>query len=308
MKQTKYIMLSIVPLAIIAMVLSCGGRTAASEGPKKTVISQEFTYYWYQGKAELSSYKLTQARYGELREGEAMLIFVTEPFDNDKQVKSDMQDDNDLSVLKLNQTRKFMTGVYPYSIMTSSFTEIDTKSPESPVKVTNSSQEWCGHTWNQLNSQGNGYEFQLYSYFESEGDASGKLPGVLSEDGIWAMIRMNPSKLPLGPTEVIPALHHLRLRHIEAQAADAIGTLTTENGVSTYTLDYTKVDRKLVIHFNSSFPYVIEGWEEHFSSGWGASAETLVTQGERITTELLPYWMLNTTADSTYRATLGLDR
>ena len=36
---------------------------------------EEFNAYWYAGKAEITSYSLQQARYGELRDGHAVLIF-----------------------------------------------------------------------------------------------------------------------------------------------------------------------------------------------------------------------------------------
>ena len=55
--------------------------------PIKTPLSEEFKEYWFAGKAEITSYKLEQARYGELRDGSAVLIYVTEPFLADKQVK-----------------------------------------------------------------------------------------------------------------------------------------------------------------------------------------------------------------------------
>jgi hypothetical protein len=34
----------------------------------------DFEKYWFNGEAELSSFQLTQARYGELREGKAVMI------------------------------------------------------------------------------------------------------------------------------------------------------------------------------------------------------------------------------------------
>ena len=46
-----------------------------------------FADYWHQGVAELTRYRLRQARYGEVYDGEAVLIFVTEPFLPDAQVK-----------------------------------------------------------------------------------------------------------------------------------------------------------------------------------------------------------------------------
>ena len=45
-----------------------------------------FNKYWYAGEAELNSYTLSQARYGENHEGEAVLIFVTEDFSKSKYV------------------------------------------------------------------------------------------------------------------------------------------------------------------------------------------------------------------------------
>ena len=41
-------------------------------------LSQDFKDYWYDGSAEISSYQLYQERYGEMREGTAVMIFVTE--------------------------------------------------------------------------------------------------------------------------------------------------------------------------------------------------------------------------------------
>ncbi|RMD73211.1 MAG: septum formation inhibitor Maf, partial [Bacteroidetes bacterium] len=76
------------------------------------VDPRQFTEYWYTGQGELNSYALTQWRYGEPRAGEAVLVFVTEPFSQRKQVKLDRPeaDPTDaVSVLKLNHIRKFPT-------------------------------------------------------------------------------------------------------------------------------------------------------------------------------------------------------
>ena len=39
--------------------------------------------YWDRGQAEVARYDLVQTRYGEPREGHAVLVFVTEPFRTD---------------------------------------------------------------------------------------------------------------------------------------------------------------------------------------------------------------------------------
>ena len=77
--------------------------------------------YWYNNEAEISSYALSQARYGEVHKGKAVLVYVTEPFSPDKNTKADAPSDGNISVLKLNFMKKFNTGIYPYSMMTSIF-------------------------------------------------------------------------------------------------------------------------------------------------------------------------------------------
>ena len=89
--------------------------------------SNNWNDYWYDGKAEVNSYKLTQSRYGQDREGTSIIIFVTEDFSKKKQVKLDNPDRNPsdkVSVLKTNMIRKFNTGIYDYSMMASVYSRI----------------------------------------------------------------------------------------------------------------------------------------------------------------------------------------
>lgn len=109
-----------------------------------------FDKYWYDGKAEISSYKLKQGRYGEIHRGTASLIFVTEPFSPQRFVKPYQENKQSISVLKLNFVKKFNTGIYPYSMMTSTFLPIDST---YSLKVSSSSQEWCGHTYMELKNK-----------------------------------------------------------------------------------------------------------------------------------------------------------
>jgi hypothetical protein len=81
---------------------------------------EQFQNYWYPNGAEISRYRLEQARYGDIHSGDAVLIFVTESMDPKLQVKADRPDSDDIPILKLNATRKFYTGIYPYSVLHSS--------------------------------------------------------------------------------------------------------------------------------------------------------------------------------------------
>ena len=55
--------------------------------PSRT-LTKAFKKYWFAGDAEISSFTLTQSRYGELRSGDAVLIYVTEDFLPNIQVKA----------------------------------------------------------------------------------------------------------------------------------------------------------------------------------------------------------------------------
>ena len=111
-------------LSVLVLILSCkeGSEDApqtneiaiAKPEVKKVIsprskLSQEFKTYWYSGQAEITSYKLQQARYGELRNGTAVLVYVTEDFLPETQVKADNYSEDNIPVLKLNATKNFNT-------------------------------------------------------------------------------------------------------------------------------------------------------------------------------------------------------
>lgn len=157
-------------------------------------LSEEFKKYWYAGNAEITSYKLEQARYGEMREGKAVLIYVTEDFLAKEQVKADYQNSDNIPVLKLNATKKFNTGIYPYSIMQSTFYPVADN--QHAVKISSSMQEWCGHVYAQLNNRKK-YELTSHSYFQGEADQNFELNKDILENELWAkfeLIQMNYHK------------------------------------------------------------------------------------------------------------------
>ena len=69
-------------------------------------LSSTFKQHWFDGHAEISSYALTQSRYGEQRQGKAVLIFVTEDFLANAQVKANRKSKTTIPVLKSNRTKK----------------------------------------------------------------------------------------------------------------------------------------------------------------------------------------------------------
>lgn len=270
---------------------------------EKKPLSEEFKKYWYAGDAELTSYKLEQARYGEVREGTSVLIFVTEPFLADEQVKANNSNASNVPVLKLNATKKYITGIYPYSLMSSTFYPVS--NDQHAIKTSFSMQEWCGHNYMQLNNREQ-FEFTSHSYFEGEADQNLTIDKALLENEIWHKIRIDPETLPLGNLKVVPSLEFYRTKHIKLGALPATANLTTTNGISTYTLSYDDDIRTLTINFTTAFPHTIESWTEEFKSGYGANAKKLTSTATKMKSLKTPYWRQNKNKHLVLRDSLGL--
>ncbi len=310
----KRLFSSIFSFFLITLIFSCKQQNVNTDLAENNAVvtekiedtkiykepSQQFKNYWYQGQAEITSYKLEQARYGEIRDGEAVLIYVTEDFLPDIQVKADRQNADNIPVLKLNATKNFNTGMYPYSIMQSTFFPVNNE--QHAIKVSSSMQEWCGHVYSQLNNREQ-FEIMSHSYFEGEADQNLKLDKAILENELWTKLRLDPKSLPTGNLEVIPSLEFIRLKHIPLKAYKVSAEL--ENG--TYTLNYPELNRTLNINFNESFPYDILSWEESFKSGFGSNAKTLTTKATKLESIKSAYWSKNSNADEALRKTLKLN-
>ena len=305
----------LVSLVAFSLLGACNDNNQKTDGstsstppkedtPKpKTPLSDEFKAYWYAGEAEITSYKLEQARYGELRDGNAVLIYVTEPFLPKEQVKANNNNPENISVLKLNATKKFLTGIYPYSIMSSTFYPVHDN--QHALKTSLSVQEWCGHVYSQLNNR-NQFEFTSHSYFEGEADQNFSMEKAILENEIWTKIRINPENLPTGEISIIPSLEYLRLRHQEMRPYNAIAQISSKEGITTYTISYPNLERNLMINFMTNFPYSIVSWEEKFKSGFGSNAKTLTTSASKIKTLKTAYWKQNENKNLVLRDSLGL--
>lgn len=263
---------------------------------EKRDLTENFKSYWFDGQAEITSYIFEQERYGEIREGTAVLIFVTEDFLPGAQVKADQPSETNIPVLKLNKTKNFITGIYPYSIMSSVFLPLEEKN--HAIKVSTSVQEWCGHTYTQLNNR-NDFEVRSHSYFEGEADQSFSLDKTYLEDEIWTIIRINPEELPTGTIEIIPSFEFLRMSHQEIKPYTANVSLKLLDGIQNFTLHYPELERTLVIQFEPLFPYKLLGWQET-----SAKLSAKATINKQIKSD---YWSKNKIEHLHLRDTLKLN-
>ncbi|MDN3594543.1 septum formation inhibitor Maf [Zunongwangia endophytica] len=279
------------------------GCNKIPEPPQERKLSSEFKEYWFDGTAEVTSYHLKQARYGEIREGSAMKIFVKEDFLPEEHVKADEASERTFPILKLNSTKKFTTGIYPYSIMESSFYPLQKEG--HATKISASIQEWCGQQFIQLNNRTN-FEIQLNSYFENPADKHFNIPKTFLENEIWNLIRVHPKELPVGDLEMIPSFEFLQLDHREAKAYKVTAKRSKDDSLEVYTLQYPKLNRTLKIFFKTEFPHEIEKWEEIKPSGNGEDAKMLTTKALKNKRLKIDYWNKNSQNDVSLREKLGL--
>jgi hypothetical protein len=274
--------------------------------------AQDFWAHWGDGKAEIDGYALEQPRYGTLRSGTAVLVYVTEDFSDSLRVKADpgKHPASDVyPVMKLNAVRDFQTGVYDYNVMTSTFLRV---APGWPVaKVSFSSQEWCGHVWHQVVPRGGRLAGLFHSYFDGEADGTDDLAfpekGVL-EDALPILLRgWNGEYLKPGESRAVPFLPSLlwaRLRHRSLAWTQAkIARAATVRGVSvpagrfdvtTYTVEVAD-GRKLGFEIEAAPPF-------RLVRQTGPDGEELALRGST----RLSYWLLNGPGGERYLKKLGL--
>ncbi len=310
----RALIFSALSLSLASVALCAPPAPATTRGPVSFDASA-FNGYWNRGAAELSKFELSQARYGELHPGTAVLVYVTEEFLKDRQVKLESENRADaVPILKLNTILKFTTGIYDYSMMSSVFTPTQFAEFPRSLKITASSQEWCGHTFTQFNLRADRYHLRQFSYFEKENDQDLDIPAVVLEDDLWTRLRLSPALLPLGEFDIFPGSLYVRLVHRPLRVERAKASLHDFSGdgfpgenLKLYRLEVPALERVLEIVFESAFPHRIAGWRETREDGWGAGAKRLTTVARRTHLRMGPYWSEHALKDRALRAELGLE-
>lgn len=282
---------------VLALMTACGA--AASPDATPAVVGPAFWPHWGDGKAEIDAYHLVTPRYGELRTGTAVLVFVTEDFTEGQRVKSDGGHGDEYPVLKLNDVRHFRTGVYDYEVMTSTFVRIDGQAPlGQPVKVSLSVQEWCGHVYASLHPRDDGQvDYTLHSYFDGEGDRSDRI--ALPRDGVLAdvlpiAVRGIAGDVvpPGGEVELpaLPTLLHTRFAHESParttvrirRSAETARVEVPAGAFDVFTVESTVSGATTAWKVEAAWPHRIVAWDR--SDG---------ERAELVGSDRLPYWTMN---------------
>jgi hypothetical protein len=206
--------------------------------------------------------------------------------------------------------KEFTTGIYKYNMMTSVFTPVGYRERPRSLKVSSSSQEWCGMTYSQLNFKRDRYDITGHSYFEQEADYGTSIDATWLEDELWTKIRLSPEQLPEGTIDIIPGSFTIRKSHSDWSVEKATAQKKTWEGegfpgenLMAYTLEYQNRGRTLTIIYERDFPHHIAGWEETKTIN---SGDTLTARSVRTHSINTPYWEQNANSDEFLREKLGL--
>lgn len=269
-----------------------------------------FDATWHDGRAEIDGYDLTVNRYGEDRAGQAVMIFVTEPFIESERVKANSPADHPDDVfdaLKLNLVRDFQTGIYDYNTMVSVFTHAD---DFSPSKITFTSAEWCGHVYEEQLYYPDRVDHTVASYFEGESTQTelDAPPNAMAEDALYIYLRgLRGAPLEAGETmdiRLMPSSFYRRLRHLPAGWVGAViermsGAVSVEVPAGTFDTNVyeVRVDDGRVgrFHIETAWPHRIIAWE------WEGMESGRLRGSER-----LPYWQLNHEGDESNLEQIGV--
>ncbi len=289
---------------------------AATAASAQEPVPVDFSDHWHDGYAELNGYRWEGARYGELRSGQAVMVFVTEPFSKTKRVKVNdhtRNPDDTEDVLKLNLIRDFQTGIYDYNTMVSVFART---SDFSPIKTTFTSAEWCGHVYGEQWFDEGKLREQNFSYFEGEtGDRTLEWkPGGVTGDHLFIRLRglrgdfLAPGEKKSFP--FLPGMFFRRLAHrdlawttVDITRLDELQSVAVPAGTfETITYVLTAEGRRGQFDIESAYPHRIVKWSWSSMSASGPSGES----GELTGTTRLKYWGLHANGDESYLEELGL--
>lgn len=262
-------------------------------------LSEEFKNYWYAGEAEISYYELSMSRYGENREGEMYLIFVTEDFNTELQVKTEREINSAESHFKLNWHQNFTTGIYDYAIMQSTFKSLATDKNAS--KVVSSIQEWCGQSYLQLNLKEKDYHVSLHSYFEALNDDYFVINDHYTENQLLLDLRISP-ELTTQPSKVIPNLAFLQLNKKEIKAYAVEIKQSNKNKSILTELNFSELNRNVKIEQEQNFPFRILSWEETVNQ----DGNSQISKAKLINSMNIDYWNKNKEKDLILRDSLKL--
>jgi len=323
----KRVVPRIAPLLALAWAgwtgAGCSGPAPAGAAAGAGSDPRLFESHWQDGRAEMDGYRYRVVRYGEDRTGQAVMVFVTEPWSASQHVKSDHPERDPagtFEALKLNFIRDFQTGIYDYNTMVSVYTRSRDFSLD---KVVLSAMEWCGSVYEEMIVDPGRITDRLSSYFQGEsGDRT--LPrkdGGVEEDQLFILLRGLRGGALLAPgasrrVPFLPSPFYGRLGHrasgwgeatIERQRAPETASVPAGR----FLCDVYRVrpddGRAGRIDVEREYPHRIIRWSwTPPARAAGPMGRDGCDSGELLGSKRLAYWELHGNGDERYLKELGL--
>jgi hypothetical protein len=278
---------------------------------------------WSDGMGEVNVYDLVEERYGELRNGNAVLVYVSEEIDRRSHVKVESGQtppEDRIFVVKLNKLLRFSTGIYDYSVMTSVFSVPERHLGHHPfqaARIVNTTQEWCGQVLQRADHReddargsaaSSSWDLQLRSYFESEADHDDSISadGTDAEDNLWIWIReLDGPVLRVGeslPLKLLPSLWSLRKTHrppalvsATIRKVETVRLLTPAGEFDAVKWQWDAGARSVTAWVEDEGARRLLGWEDKTGG-----------HARLVSSERLPYWTVHDNDDLHWRRTLRL--
>jgi hypothetical protein len=279
-------------------------RPAQPAKPASSPLSADFWKTWGDGQAELNGYDLVYPRYGTLRKGVAVAIFVTETFSKSARVKADPgrhEPSDEFPVMKLNLMRDYQTGVYDYNEMLSVFSAlegVDGRAFGLPSKISFSSQEWCGHVYSRLLFGPGRASHLSHSYFDGEADSTREIPlryTTTSEDALllWARGMAWPYSVGAQAKRVrmLTSLETSRAKHVPVE--EVVVELTVDKQARQVKVpagSFTVDVRSAKLPDGTVHRYFVETAAPHKIVKWEASTGE---RAELLGSDRMKYWQMN---------------
>ncbi len=240
--------------------------------------------YWVNKATEVSTYTLSQSRYGQKREGYAVLTTSVDRLDSRTGLATEKDNEWGVEVLKTSLVKQHTTGVMDNTISSSCYTPLDNGASSFANKLVSSVHNWQSTWLTQFNLKGNRFSVQTFGHEKPLGDKSYELPAVFLLDEVFAIIRINPQLLPTGKFQAVPFLEQCYFNQLDAdlEPFESLLNELPDEGVTEYILKSGKYIFKVV--FQTEFPHQIESWTEFEVDQKGIPITSSVTRAKRLRT------------------------
>lgn len=202
-------------LALSVMPFACDDSAELQSRPNPaggSAGAQAFSRLavWDDGLAELCYYDASETIYGRTRNYTRVMLVNREWLNSEQMVKSESKSTQDLPVFKTNLIEEIPTENYNYRYMATVFLG----RPELRFeKLSASSQEWCGTTFQRAVRRGTGIDVESFSYFEGEADRHATLPADSDLYPLAAMFLLAREVSSTGVSKPVRVLPKMRSTH-----------------------------------------------------------------------------------------------